>query len=281
MDQSSQIIPFMKYQTGHLTNEEAGLIVEQSVSLTVNGKVWLSFMCTPSDLEALTVGFLYNENVIRSKEDIASIRICPSQDNVDIWLNYSVDEPTDWRRTSGCTGGLTTTTLHPTATVFHDGPILYPTTINKLVKIFFESQKLHRQVGGVHASALSDGNKLIYIAEDIGRHNTLDKIAGYILLEEPEMAQRILLTTGRISSEMLQKSVRIGAPILISRTSPTTMSVELAHRYGVTLIGYARQTSFKVYTHLERIKQDPESVYTPELSVRFHTNSPSQDKDIS
>ena len=91
-------------------------------------------------------------------------------------------------------------------------------------------------------------------AEDIGRHNTLDKIAGLCMLRNIWPDQRIIITTGRISSEMLQKAARLRAPILISRTSPSSLSIEMAERYGITLVGYARRQRFNVYSHPQRLQ---------------------------
>jgi FdhD protein len=124
----------------------------------------------------------------------------------------------------------------------------------------FESQALYRETGGVHTSALSDGEQIVLVAEDIGRHNTLDKIAGLCLMKNIWPDTRILITTGRISSEMLQKAARLRAPILISRTSPSSLSIEMAERYGITLIGYARRNRFNVYSNSQRIQTGEEEV---------------------
>ena len=91
--------------------------------------------------------------------------------------------------------------------------------------------------------------------EDIGRHNTLDKIAGRCLIENIHLTNKILLTTGRISSEMLQKAARLKAAILVSRTSPSSLSIALANQVGITLIGYARRNGFNVYSHPQRVLQ--------------------------
>ena len=117
----------------------------------------------------------------------------------------------------------------------------------------FDAQSLYRETGGVHTSGLCDGEKIVISAEDIGRHNTLDKIAGLCLMKNVWPETRILITTGRISSEMLQKAARMQAPILISRTSPSSLSIEMAERYGITLIGYARKHRFNVYSNKQRI----------------------------
>jgi FdhD protein len=137
-----------------------------------------------------------------------------------------------------------------------DQPRVPPEAIGHLVESLFQSQALYRETGGVHTSALSDGERIVIVAEDIGRHNTLDKIAGLCLTNRIWPKTKILITTGRISSEMLQKAARLGAPILISRTSPSSLSIEMAERYGITLIGYARRDRFNVYSNSQRIQAE-------------------------
>jgi FdhD protein len=133
-------------------------------------------------------------------------------------------------------------------------PTIRAEAIGALVDQLFEAQSLYRETGGVHTSALSDGERILLVAEDIGRHNTLDKIAGLCMLRRHWPEQRLLITTGRISSEMLQKAARLEAPILISRTSPSSLSIEMAERYGITLIGYARRQRFNLYTNKQRVQ---------------------------
>jgi FdhD protein len=255
MQPASKTINLDLYKSGRWEPVEGGVIVEQPVSLTVNGDVWLVFMCTPVAMEALALGFLFNEGVVKTMEDVASVRVCQNGENIDVWLHQSVEKPENWRRTSGCTGGLTSqdpTTSTQTAlkNEFH----LPAESVRRLVTDLFDSQELYRQVGGVHTSALSTGYEVVVSAEDIGRHNTIDKLAGLCLMEKIPMNQRVLLSTGRISSEMLQKAARMRVPVVISRTSPSSLSVELADRWGITLIGYARKDRFSVYTHPERIQ---------------------------
>jgi len=243
------------FHNGKTEEIHANVITETPVSLTVNGEVWLTFMCTPTQLEALAVGFLFNEGIIKDFSEVADVRLCEHGDNLDIWLNHAAEKPSKWTRTSGCTGGMTSVEsnvdIEPARHL--NGITLNPEQIPVLLKMLDGNQTLYRQTGGVHTSVLTDGQHSIISAEDIGRHNTLDKIAGVSLMEDIHPEKRILLTTGRISSEMLQKSQRMGASIVISRTSPSSMSVELAEKYGVTLIGYAKRHRFNVYTHGERI----------------------------
>ena len=249
-------IHYDKYEFKKWESLDAETIVEAPVSLTVNGQVWLTFMCTPVDLEAMAVGFLYNDGIIGTMNEVEDVRVCEHGDNVDVWLNRTVEQPTSWRRTSGCTGGVTAVDALARVDVSFNGdqPRFPPEAIGHLVEQFFESQILYRETGGVHASALSDGEKIVIAAEDIGRHNTLDKISGLCLMNDISPDTRILITTGRISSEMLQKAARMNVPILISRTSPSSLSIEMAERYGITLIGYARTHRFNVYTNAQRVE---------------------------
>lgn len=248
-------IHYDRYEFKKWETHDAETIVEAPVSLTVNGKVWLSFMCTPVHLEAMAVGFLFNEGIIARMEEVVDVRLCEHGDNVDVWLDRTVEQPESWRRTSGCTGGVTAVDLlaRPDVSFSGDGLEVRPEAVEHLVELLFEAQALYRETGGVHTSILSDGEKVIVAAEDIGRHNTLDKIAGLCLMQNAWSPTRILATTGRISSEMLQKAARMQAPILISRTSPSSLSIEMAERYGITLIGYARKHRFNVYTNGHRI----------------------------
>ena len=102
-------IHFERYEFKKWKPLDAETIVESPVSLTVNGQVWLTFMCTPVHLEAMSVGFLYNEGIIESMNEVEDVHVCEHGDNVDVWLNRSVEQPTSWRRTSGQSPGSTTT----------------------------------------------------------------------------------------------------------------------------------------------------------------------------
>jgi FdhD protein len=255
MNSPQKSIHYEQYEFQKWKSFNAETIVETPVSLTVNGEVWLTFMCTPVNLEALAVGFLYNEGIIEKIDEMVDARVCEHGDNVDVWLNHAVEQPTSWRRTSGCTGGMTAVDLLARPNVSLNGNSLkvQPEAIGRLVDMLLEAQLLYRKTGGVHTSALSDGEKILLSTEDIGRHNTLGKIAGLCLMNGVWPKVRILITTGRISSEMLQKAAQLNVPILISRTSPSSLSIEMAERYGITLIGYARKHRFNVYSKGDRI----------------------------
>jgi FdhD protein len=269
MEQAASAITYLHYQSGSWESVGARVIAEAPVTLSVNGLEWLTFMCMPVDLEAMAVGFLFNEKLISSRLEIASTYVCASRTNVDVWTHHRIEKPSMWRRTSGCTGGATAQgepalARQPAAPpTFPDGDFVSIATLLALLDRLFKSQELYREVRGVHSSALSDGAGVWIAAEDIGRHNTLDKIAGRMLLEDIWPQRRILLTTGRISSEMLQKSGRIGASIVLSRTSPSSLSIRLAQEAGITLIGYARRDQLNLYTCPERIVPSPVETSVP------------------
>jgi FdhD protein len=248
-------IKFNQVQGSSYHLVEGRVIVEHPVSLSVNGKIWVTFMCTPTDLDALALGFLFNEEIIDSFEDVKNVEVHTNSHLVEVWLNKDVEKPSDWRITSGCTGGVTAITQKFQNSKNHsvDGLQVTSGEVISLAKKLIEHQGLHQQVGGVHASALSDGRELLIVCEDIGRHNTVDKVIGKILIDNVQVNRKVLLTTGRISSEMLQKAVRIGTTLLISLTSPTSLSIEMAEETGITLIGYARGRKFNIYSHPQRI----------------------------
>lgn len=259
-------VHYYRYEFEKWKEVDSETIVEAPVTLTVNGEVWMTFMCTPVHLEALAVGFLFNEGVIDAKDQVVDVRVCEHGDNVDVWLTHEAARPRKWTRTSGCAGGLTSVDfmeeIRPgpaDRTLVHTGDFTFrPEQIGAMVDKLFESQELYKETGGVHTSGLSNGDEILIAAEDIGRHNTLDKIAGSFMLKGGDFLSesrtpRLLISTGRISSEMLQKASRMGVPVLISRTSPSSLSIQMAERRGITLIGYARRHRFQVYSHARRI----------------------------
>jgi FdhD protein len=247
---------------------------ETPVSLTINGQEWLTFSCTPMHLEALAIGFLYNEQVISTIREVETIRVCSGGENIDVWLTHSPEMPVFWQRTSGCTGGATRMVLQDMVTNHH--PQFFTTTeIIQSMELLSRSQKMYRESGGLHCSALSDGRSLLLSAEDIGRHNTLDKIAGMMLVDEIAPERKMVLTTGRVSSEMLQKSSRLGASMVVSRTAPTSRSACMADQLGICLVGYVRGDHFTVYTHAEQIKPNGHPI--TDGNVTLTVQSPGQD----
>jgi FdhD protein len=247
-----------KYPSHSNVENEQPVASEALVTLSINGQEFLTFACTPFNLEALAVGFLFNEGIITTLDDISDLHLCGQGSQLDLWLTQSVRLPHTWTRTSGCGSGMTqaATEIIPLS----GKPQFSTEQINNSMLEMLRSQEIYPHSGGLHCSALSDGMQIYLLAEDIGRHNTLDKLAGRLLLENIQLSNPLLLTTGRISSEMMQKAVRLGATVVVSLTSPTSLSIAMAEKAGVTLVGYARRGQFSVYSHPFRLTTFQEEV---------------------
>lgn len=251
-----QPVQFLKFSDGSVEEVVSGVIAEKNVQLSVNGAAWLDLLCTPINLDALALGFLINEGIIQSRSEVSVLHICDDESMIDVWLTHPAEKPQVWRRTSGCSGGLTRSEVISNPMILCQNYCITSEIVFDLIKQMIAGQQLYQQVHGVHCSALADGVNTLAVAEDVGRHNTLDKLAGMMSTQNCYPENRILLTTGRISSEMLQKSSRMGASMIVSLTSPTSLSIQLAEEHGITLIGYAKRNRFNIYTHPERINLD-------------------------
>lgn len=256
IDEASFPIEYVGYYDNQSRPMRGVAPVEARVILYVNGRPLVNLMCTPTRLEALAVGFLYNEGLIEGIDEVAEVRPCGDGRSLDVWLKHAISLPDRRVITTGCAGGAT---FEDIANAHH--PIksdlrVTPRQVTGLLNALAESSRIYRRTGGIHAAALGDGERLVCVAEDVGRHNALDKVAGACLRHGQPTRDGILLTSGRISSEMVSKAARMGAPIVISRTSPTSLSVQLAREWGVTLIGYIRRRSFRVYAGEERVTPD-------------------------
>lgn len=234
---------------------EGEVIEEGFVSIFVNGAELATVMSSPREQDRLALGFLCNEGIINSLDEVRAIHICPSGACVDVWLRRSdFIRPNRLILTSGCGGGVTFDDLTKTIEPLNTNRSIAPARLSALMIEMQQNAALYARARGVHTSALSDGAKLIVLAEDVGRHNTIDKLRGACLIEKIDPQGLIMLCTGRISSEMINKVARMGCPIVASRTSPTSLSVKLAREWNITLIGYLRRDSMRVYAHPERLK---------------------------
>ena len=229
------------------------LAEETAVTIFVDRVELATLMCTPEKLNFLVAGFLRSEGLIDCLDDIAMMRVCDEEQMVDVRLMRPREVPGRRILTSGCGGGVT----------FDEGRALKPvrssvtytpTQLLRSMKLMLQSCGSRRERGGLHVSALSDGETLLAVARDVGRHNTLDKICGECLFRGIPTEDRILLTTGRLSSEMMVKAAKMGVPVAVSINSATSRSVSLGEDLGITLVGYARGSRLTVYTHRERLQ---------------------------
>jgi FdhD protein len=250
----------VRHEGGAARTETIPVVRETACSLYVNRFELVTWMCTPLHLDRLAYGFLLNERVIESKADIASLRLVEEERTfIDIELaNPDVKLPTRRILTSGCTGGVTFEEVAKREERVVSDAVFEAEDVVAAVAALLAAARLYKETRGVHTSALADrGGRLLAVEEDVGRHNTLDKIRGACALEGIDPAGRMLVSTGRISSEMLSKAARMRCPVVASRTSPTALSVRLARSWGITVAGYVRRGAFTVYAHPQRIRSAP------------------------
>jgi len=243
---------------GKRSKKSLAVVSEEPVSLVINGRELLTMLCTPENIEELAAGFLWNEGLVQSPDDILSLDVSSSKRVLISLRNKKIDA--DFRNlklsfTSGCGRGAV---LHDSSNHRRIKPkefdAVFPEAIfhDRMLELL-QHAKLYNSAGSIHCTGLADKNNLIFAFEDIGRHNAADKVIGKIFLDRIDVSERMMLTTGRMSSEIVGKAARAGVPILASISGPTSLAVEAACYYNITLIGYLRGTGFRVYAHGERI----------------------------
>ncbi|MDF2678806.1 MAG: fdhD, partial [Bacillota bacterium] len=204
-------------------------------------------------LKELTLGFLLSESIIESLDDVKKIQIDGTYGRGYVLLKERkiLTESLLNKRTitSGCGKG---TVFYNVIDSFKSKKIEHPISVNldnviKLMKEFNHKSELFLTTGGVHSCALCDLEKILYFQEDIGRHNALDKILGSSLMDNLNLKDKIILTSGRISSEMLIKAAKREIPAIISRSAPTTLAIDMANALNILLIGFARGEKMNIY----------------------------------
>jgi FdhD protein len=238
----------------HFKHVLGEVIEETLVSIYVNGHELATLMATPRDQKELALGFLKNEGFIEGLEAVELIYLSAHGCCVDVWLKHTISEPERGIITSGCGGGIT---FRDPEDQFEPLKSSITAKPERLMQLFGELQRpdsLYARARGVHAAAISDGRSVLASAEDVGRHNTIDKLLGICMQRGIDTREKLLLVTGRISSEMLIKSAVMGCPIVASRNSPTSLSVRLARELGITLIGYVRRHTMRIYSFPERMQ---------------------------
>ena len=238
---------FFQVKSGRLDEVKGEVVREQPLTVYVNGERFLTLLCSPFMLEPLVLGYLWMEKVIAGLDDVAGLQISEVDGRAEVTLRQPVTLPTERILTSGCGGGIT----------FRIDPRLFPRITSdarvspaelgdRMHDLLREAVHYHAS-RGIHGAALADRDRVLLVAEDVGRHNAVDKLMGLALQRGIATTDRILLSTGRVSSEMLLKAARMSVPIVASRTSPTEMAVALAEQLGVTIVGYLRGDSLNLY----------------------------------
>ncbi len=224
---------------------ESAAVEEWPVWLEVNGVPAVTWMCTPDLLEELATGWLHGEGYIETLDDLVKLRPCAT--DLGFWADVKPERVAavkgeNRRRVlaSGC-GAVTTLLADPTATPHQPARGEPPASerLRALFKELFARGERYNETGGIHAAALTDGERLLFHAEDIGRHNAVDKVIGAAVIARAPIVGRGLLVTGRISAELAFKAARAGLAWVATPSVPSTLALTVSQRTGMVLVGRA------------------------------------------
>jgi len=226
------------------------VVEEIPIALFINGRHVMTAMMSPVNLEDFVTGYLFTEEIIKTTKEIESIKIEKNRISV-ITKNLFKVLPPKKTILSGCGGSVSFIDVEKLPKIHSDFSIS-AAAITAALRSVSDSEN-HRTPGAFYRVVLLDSQHVISVAEDIGRHNAIDRIIGYALRNDIFLSQTFVISSGRISSEMVRKCLTANIPIIISRSETTTLSVDIADKTGMTVIGGARDGKLNIYSHPERI----------------------------
>lgn len=232
--------------------QEEHLAIETPYTVALNDVTIGASMVLPVGLEEFGVGFLFGQGYIKAPGEVREVLVCP-EGRISVYADVESMDPKEVIITSGCggTGKISKEMLTGAFEPLMECTISFPEVKDFILQVL-KSSTLSQDTHCVHGCGLWVDGKLNAFFEDVGRHNAVDKIMGAILLGRAP-ARAAIYTTGRLTSDMVLKCARIGIPIIMSRTSTSSLGLAIADRAGATLIGYARPERLNVFTHPERI----------------------------
>ena len=251
-------LPIQRVTAEARIETEDTVVRELPLTIFLNGEEVITLLCSPSALDALAVGFLFSEGIIKNRDEIGEVVVDAGDSMVmvsttgnvelDAWsLSRPVITSAGGKRSSSNPAGFTAQSRIESGVTVSAGEVM------ALVAGFQRRSAVFQATGGVHSAALCDTREILVFADDIGRHNAIDKVLGHCFLQGIATDDRIILTSGRIPSEILLKVARARVPIVASVSAPTDLGVKLADGLGITAIGFVRGDRMNVYTHAERI----------------------------
>lgn len=236
-------------RTGEKFSQKTTLLTEHHLELWINEKPAGRMVCTPSDLELLVLGRLFSEGIITELSQVEQLYLCESGNRAKVYLREMDGlKEAPWELPTCCTDNRMYLER-----ASRELPVLQQVKISAsqvygLVEQFQKDTALHRSTGGAHSCVLAWKGEILYAAEDIGRHNALDKAIGYAALHHISPGECMLFTTGRIPVDMARKVIQARIPVLVSKSVPTGEAVSLCRKHGLTLICRAWPDSFEIYS---------------------------------
>lgn len=265
---------------------ETRVVEERPLTLFLNGQEIVTMMTIRDFPDYLAVGYLLNQHMLRDDDEITGIDYDEDIETVVVRTRRATNYEEKLRKktlTSGCAQG----TLFGDMMEQFDATVLPADAKLRTSWIYALSRKINTQpslyltAGAIHGCVLCQGDTPLIYLEDVGRHNAIDKIAGYMFLNRIPAGDKLFYTTGRLTSEMVIKTVQMGIPILISRSGFTAWGVELARQAGLTLIGRAKGKRFIALSGLERIEYDMAASDAPEEAGRHQRKGGRADDDAA
>ena len=241
-------------------NDTEGLVTKEFLlTIILNNRELVTLLCSPTDLKYLAIGFLFSEGLLKSKDEIKKIVVDDQRGVVRVATEEAgkLAQDVSFKEfiTSGGGRGL-----QPYSAIAGTSPakVKSQTKVSApevfaLVNEFVQHSQLFKATGGVHSAAICDTKSILVFSEDIGRHNAIDKIFGECILRDIPTDDHMIITSGRVSSEILLKVAKGNIPILISKAAPTNLGVRLADELGITLIGFVRGKRMNIYTNRWRV----------------------------
>lgn len=261
MARTTKNYPVVRIKGGNRSEKRDTVVNEGQLTILLNGQKIVTLACTPKEQKYLALGFLFSEGIMKGGEKIKRVLSYPEKEEVRVFTKKEVKLSRDFFQTSvltsGCGKGKSFKSLekvNPLEDILLDFEFnLTPSDILSLMSEFDTKSTLFKKTGGVHGAALADNKRILIFAEDIGRHNALDKVLGKALMKRITLKDKLILSSGRISSDLLLKVWRAGLSFICSRSAPTGKALDLAKNLGVTVVGFARGRRMNVYTYPARI----------------------------
>jgi FdhD protein len=248
---------FFSYHDNKLKPFSSGVVREFPLQLIVNKREIATLIASPHDLRFLVAGFLRLQGFVQSLDDFKMFSVCEEFGTANILIKGELPERLKPVLTSGCGTGISFSmpdvAMH-TSFGQRVGTLVTPAQIFSIMDELAQRADSYRTHGGIHSAAIGRNGSLLLYAEDIGRHNTLDRIAGEALFKSIDLRDTVLMTSGRVSTELVAKSALLGVRLIASRTSPTDMAITLCERNNICLVGYVKSSKFNVYCHPEQIE---------------------------
>ncbi|MFC2025178.1 formate dehydrogenase accessory sulfurtransferase FdhD [Chloroflexota bacterium] len=255
MENEVEKIPILRLTKEGATKIEDIVAREFPLTIILNNQELVTLLCSPTNLKYLAVGFLFSEGLLKDKAGIKKILVDEQRGVVRVETegDEALASEDLFKRiiTSGCGRGASfySAADAPDQMKVESRIEISPHEVLSLVSDFQHRSQIYRTTGGVHSAALCDTKGILVFSEDIGRHNAIDKLFGECLLKGTPTDGRVVITSGRISSEILLKVAKRNVPMIISKSAPTDLGVKLANDLGITLLGFVRGKRMNVYTN--------------------------------